>query len=265
MTAPMRHRLLRLEPGLRVLERRRHLLPRHRPRAARARPPRHLLRARRLRAPAAPRHRRSRLGRRSSSTRPTSDRRACACARARARRRPGRQGERRRRVRRAARAAVLELQRPRTLVVVLGRRRAGDARPHRAATPHDPFRALHAAVRPGAHLRRRRAGGRGLPRARRPRVRADLQRARSRRPTIRSRRDAALRRATSASSATACPTARRASRSSSSAPPQRCRSAAFLLGGSGWDDKPMPANVALRSATSTRATTTRSTARRSRC
>jgi spore maturation protein CgeB len=45
------------------------------------------------------------------------------------------------------------------------------------------------------------------------------------------------------SSATACPTGRRASRRSSWARPRRCPERRFLLGGNGWDDKPMPPNV----------------------
>ena len=82
-----------------------------------------------------------------------------------------------------------------------------------------------------------------LPRPRRAAVRADLQRARSRRPTIPCRADAALRLRSRASSATACPTARRGSRSSSSRAAARLPEQRFLLGGSGWDDKPLPANV----------------------
>ena len=47
---PHEHRLFRLQPGLRVLERRGDLLPRHHPRAGCARPSRHLLRTGCLRA-----------------------------------------------------------------------------------------------------------------------------------------------------------------------------------------------------------------------
>ena len=49
--------------------------------------------------------------------------------------------------------------------------------------------------------------------------------------------------ATSPSSPTACRTARRGSRSSSSSPPRALPERRFLLGGNGWDDKAMPANV----------------------
>ena len=64
----------------------------------------------------------------------------------------------------------------------------------------------------------------------------------TRKPTTRSprTRDSKL---ISASSPTGCPTGRRGSTSSSSTPPPRCRERRFLLGGSGWGDKPMPANV----------------------
>ena len=152
-----RHRVLRLEPRLGLLERRRHVLPRHRPRAARARPPRHVLRARRLRAPAAPRHRRPDLGdgrRLPGASEPT------ACARG-ARARPRR---RRRSSRRAASACSTscssggagaaapgsaarvfwDVDAPATLDRV-------EQRPRRSVPRADP------ALRPGPHLRRRRA------------------------------------------------------------------------------------------------------------
>ena len=87
--------------------------------------------------------------------------RRCACAAldAGARRRPRRQGQRRRRVRRAARSggaraaggpdaawSFWDVDAPATL-----------DRVH--ANPHDPFRRADPALRPGADLRRRRAGG----------------------------------------------------------------------------------------------------------
>ncbi|CAA9423761.1 MAG: Spore_germination_protein_CgeB, partial [uncultured Ramlibacter sp.] len=59
---PDEHRILRVQPGVRLLEWRRHLLPRHGAGAARARPPGHLLRTGRFRAAAAPRHPGSAVG-----------------------------------------------------------------------------------------------------------------------------------------------------------------------------------------------------------
>ena len=135
-------RVLRLEPALRLLERRRHLLPRHPQGARGARPRGHLPRARRLRPPAASRHRAAGLGARSWSTRPTRD-----GLRAGARRMP-----------RGAdlvvkasgvgvfdaelEAGVLEAAPRRRPGRLLGRRRARHARAPRGAIRGDPFRAL---------------------------------------------------------------------------------------------------------------------------
>src|SRR5215217_8366621 len=55
-------RLLRLQPRIELLERRLHLLPRHHPRAARARSYHPLLRAACVRTPEASRHTQPRLG-----------------------------------------------------------------------------------------------------------------------------------------------------------------------------------------------------------
>ena len=256
-------RVLRLEPGLGVLERRRDLLPRHRAGAARARAPRHVLRARRLRAPAAPRHRRSGLGEASSSTRPTARTRCAIVEQAR-----GADV-----VVKASgvgvfdellEAAVLELQAP-ARAVVLGRRRAGDARRALRGRPGRPVSRADPALRPRAHLRRRRRRSSTRYRALGARDCVPIYNALD--PDTHHPVDAgaALRRRPGASSATGCPTARRASRSSSCARPRCCPSGAFLLGGSGWERQAAAAERALRSATSTRATTTPSTARRSRC
>ena len=245
----MRHRVLRLEPGVGVLERRGHLLPRHHPRAARARPPRHLLRARRLRPPAAPRHRRSAVGRgrrlpgdrgRGAPRRSSSARGADVVVKASG---VGVFDE-------LLEAAVLDAAAAGTLVVFWDV--DAPATLDRVARRSAPIRS--APLIPRYDLVLTYGGGDPVVRrvhgARRARLRADLQRARSRRPTTRCPPTRASR-PTSASSATACPTARRASRSSSSAPRRRCPAAAFLLGGSGWDDKPLPAERRATSATST--------------
>ena len=210
---------------------------------ARARPSRHVLRARRLRPPAAPRHRRSRLGAAWSSIRATATDgvlRALDAARAA----PTWSS------RRAASASSTSCsRRPCSTcsgrgrcVVVLGRRRAGDARPRAARSARSVSRA-DPALRPGPHLRRRRAGGRRLRGARRaatacrsttrsiptthhpvapdPRFAADLGFLGNRLPDREARVEEFF-------------LARRRA---------RCPSERFLLGGSGWDDKAMPANV----------------------
>ena len=210
---------------------------------ARARPPDHVLRARRLRAPAAPRHRRPAVGAGGGLSRRRRRGRALRAVATRARRRPGRQGQRRRRVRRAAGARG-------------ARRCSGPARWSPSGTwtrrprwtasqrdPADPFRAADPALRPGADLRRRRPVV-AAPTARSARATACRSTTRSIPTThhpVAAR--AALRRPTSASSATGCPTARRGWRSSSCARRPRLPERRFLLGGSGWGDKPLPANV----------------------
>ena len=166
---------------------------------------------------------------------------------ARARRRPGGEGERRRRVRRAARARGARPAAARHAGGLLGRGRARHARPRRRRSGRSvPRRSSRATTwcSPTAAASRWCAA---YTRLRRARVRADLQRARSRPRTTRCRRTRASP-PTSASSATGCRTARRAWRSSSFAPPPQLPDGRFLLGGSGWGDKAMPAERALPGA-----------------
>ena len=116
-------------------------------------------------------------GPRSSSTR-RRERRRCG-GRARARRGRRRQGERRRRARRrCSRRRCVELAGRGSRVFWDVDAPATLARLE--ADEDDPLRALAAALRPRADLRRRRAGRAPLPRARRPGLRPGLQRARSR-------------------------------------------------------------------------------------
>ena len=184
----MRVSFYRLQPRLLLLERGRHLLSRPAPRAGGARPRDHLLRARRLRPPAAPRHPRPGLGRvvvwpatpdghgarrstRAAAPTWSSRRAASACST------------------RELEAGVLALRRPGQPRRLLGRRRAGDARPGRGR----PRRSRSRALIPRYDLVFTYGGGepvvRRLRAPGRPRLRADLQRARSRRPTTRCRRD----------------------------------------------------------------------------
>src|SRR3954470_10680324 len=171
------HRILRLESGLRLLERRGDLLPRDHSRAPRARAPRHLLRAGRLRPAEAHRPASSRLGSRGRLPR----RRGRGCPALRARGGdcgPGGEGERGRRVRRASRgegARALAAGHPGR---VLGRGRACDAGAD-GGEPGRPLPRPGTAVRSDPHVRRRRPGGARVPALRRPRVRPHLQRARS--------------------------------------------------------------------------------------
>ena len=255
-------RVLRLQPRLGVLERRRHLLPRHRPRAARARPPRHLLRARRLRAPA---HRdiadpdwaRVVVYRGSDRDAP--------CARARRRRGSADV------VVKASGVGVFDellerggarLRGAGALCAVLGRRRAGDARPPAAQIRDDPLRALV----PRYDLVLTYGGGEPVVRrlhARSARARCvPIYNALDPRHAPPGRAATRASAATWRSSATGCPIARRASRSSSFAPPSALPRAPVparrqRLGGQG-----AAAERRAASATSTRAITTPSTARR---
>ena len=232
-------RLLRLEPALGLLERRRHLLPRPALRARRARPRHHLLRARRLRPAAAPRHRPARLGR--VVVWPATE-----AAAPRRRRRGGRgrrrgQGERRRRLRRPAARGVDGRRPPGRDPHLLGRRCAGDARrdarrPRPPAPPRrcprstscSPTAAAPPVVDAYAALGARaacRSTTRSTPRPITrsppdPRFAADL--ALPRQPPARPRG---------------------AGRGVLPRPAARLPDRRFLLGGNGWDDKPMPANV----------------------
>ena len=94
----------------------------------------------------------------------------------------------------------------------------------------------------GADLWRRPACRRRLHRtgARAPARRSTMRS--TRRPTIPSRPTPASP-PTSASSPTACQTVKRGLRRSSLAPAAQLPGRRFLLGGLGWDDKPMPDNV----------------------
>ncbi len=76
--------------------------------------------------------------------------------------------------------------------------------------PNDAAARARAGLRPGAHLRRRRAGGRALPRARAPAAACRSTTRSIPTRTIRCAPRAALRVPTSRSSATGCPTARSA-------------------------------------------------------
>ena len=224
---------------------------------------RHLLRARRLRAPAAPRHRPARLGARR---RLAGDRGRRPRRRRRGARRPTSSS------RRAASAssttccstAVDGRRAPGRGPHLLGRRRPGDARRDARATPAIRCAAPLPAARPRAHLRRRPAGGRRLRRARRPRLRADLQRPRPRRPTTRCRPTRASP-PTSRFLANRLPDREARVEEFFLAPAARLPDRRFLLGGNGWDDKPMSAQRPPPRPRRHRATTTPSTPRRSPC
>ena len=184
----------------------------------------------------------TRRGRASSST-PATRAATRRRARAGARRRRRRQGERRRRLRRAARGARCSSCGAGDARRLLGRRRAGHAR---RALERDPTTRSARSSRATTSSSPTAAATRSSTRYRALGARdcvPDLQRARPRARTIPVAAGPALRGRPRRSSATACPTARRASRSSSCARPRCCPSARFLLGGNGWDDKPLPANV----------------------
>ncbi|CAA9516512.1 MAG: Spore_germination_protein_CgeB, partial [uncultured Sphingomonas sp.] len=176
-------RVLRIEPAVLLLERRRHLLPRPAPRPRPARPQRHLLRTRRLRPAAAPRHRAAPLGRRP---RLPGDGSGAALRGGRSRRgRRGGEGERRRRLRPGTAGGRGFGVPPGGDPRLLGRGRA--RHPVRTARRGRPPAAPRPPVaRPGADLRRRAAGGGGLRRLRRAPLRADLQRPRPGNPPPRS-------------------------------------------------------------------------------
>ena len=261
--ASTEHRVLRLEPRVGLLERRGHLLPRHRARArtsaATASPSTSPTPTSGSSTATSP----IRRGRGSSSIAATGRRRCDACVE-RARRPTSSS-------RRAASACSTSCSsggarrsRRRHAGRVLGRRRAGHAR-SRARRPGRSVPRAGPALRPGPHLRRRRAGAstptrrsaratacrsttRSIPSTHHPvapdaALRGDL--ALPRQPPARSR--GARRGVLPARRARSCPTAR------------------FLLGGSGWARQAACRPTCATSATSTRATTTRSTARRWRC
>ena len=245
--AGMSDRVLRLEPRLGLLERRGHLLPRHRARRSHERGHRvTFYEPDAYDRQAAPRHRRPGLGARRGL-------RGRARGRARSRRSRRRAGADL--VVKASGVGVFDdaardarsssCSGPARSVALLGRRRAGDARPGRAPTRRDPFARARAPLRPGADLRRRRPRGARLPGARARAIACPSTTRSTRRRTSRSRPTRASRR-TSPSSATACRTARRASRSSSCAPRSSPRASSFLLGGAGWGDRALPAQRALR-------------------
>ena len=176
----------------------------------------------------------------------------------RARRRPRRQGERRRRVRRAPRGArSLDAPAAGSARRLLGRRCAGDARPG-GRDPGDPFRRADArATTSSSPTAAATRSCDAYERARRAALRADLQRARSRThhpvpPDPRFAADLGFlgnRLPDREARVEEFFLRRRA----------RCRERRFLLGGSGWDDKPMPANVRYARPRLHRAITTRST------
>ena len=160
------HRLLRLEPRLRLLERCRHLLSRAAarrwPRAATRSPSSSPTRSSGSSIATSP----IRTGPRSSSGPPTEAGLAAALDR-------GRHG---RPVVKASGVGVFDArargrgpgarQGRGRLVVLLGRRCAGHPRRARPTSRTIRLRALIPQLRPGLHLWRRRAGGRGLPSAR---------------------------------------------------------------------------------------------------
>ena len=162
------------------------------------------------------------------------------------RRRPRRQGERRRRLRRAARSARCSTCAARTRCRIFWDVDAPatldrDARATRRSVPRAACPRYDLVLTYGGGD----AGRRRLPRASARARCVPIYNALDPDDAPPGRRRPALRRRPRASSATACPTARRASRSSSCAPPRALPERRFLLGGNGWDDKPMPANVAL--------------------
>ena len=226
-SAPTRHaegtlhedRLLRLQPALLLLERRRDLLPRHPARPRRARLRHHLLRARRLRPAAAPRHRSARLGARRSSI--PADRGAL---RARAGRGGAAPTSSSRRAASACSTTSCSKASSRTRAPGRARASSGTSTPPRRSTRCAPT-PTHPVLRALPELDMVLTYGGGPPvidayRGFGARDCVPVYNALDPDDAPPGRRPTRASPPTSPSSATACPTARRGSRSSSSRPPR---------------------------------------------